>query len=58
MGNSAADIIEDTAGDEHDDENKLITCEDDNGTDPELWCKETMEDASVAELVDEFFIIF
>ena len=30
MGNVDADVIEETAGDDNDDENELITCEDDN----------------------------
>ena len=54
MGNVDTDVIEETAGDDNNDENKLITCEDDNDTDPELCCEENMEDASVAESVDEF----
>ena len=36
IGNVSTDIIEQTVGDEHDDENKLITCEDDNDVDPDL----------------------
>ena len=54
MGNVDADAIEETAGDENDDENELITCEADNDADPELCREESMEDASVFESVDGF----
>ena len=50
----AADIIEETAGDAHNDENELIKFEYENDADPELRCEENMEDDSFAESVDEF----
>ena len=53
LGNVDANIIEETTGDNNDDENDLTIYEDDNDADPELGCEEQIEDASVAESIDE-----
>ena len=47
-------IIEETVGDDNDEENELILCEDDNDADPDLCCEENLEDASVVESIDGF----
>ena len=53
LGNVDANIIEETAGDNNDDENDLTIYEDDNDADPKQGCEEQIEDASVAESIDE-----
>ena len=53
LGNLDANIIEETAGDNNDAENDLTIYEDNNDADPELGCEEQIEDASVAESIDE-----
>ena len=54
MGNVSTETIEETAGDKHDNEKELIMYEDDNDSDPELRCEESMDVSSVVESVDKF----
>ena len=55
LGNVDANIIEETAGDNNDAENDLTIYEDNNDADSELGCEEQIEDASVAESIDELY---